>query len=637
GLELLDRGEPLVLVHGVARDEEGEHVADAGVGGHLVEPADLEPALRLGGDVVAEVREQVAAGDGVACGPGVADAVVGRRAEPVHDHMLRVHPAEHGGDHRVLRRLFLRIDRPVLEQPRDHRGEHLDVRDLLGPDVEDHVAVLGGPAAVPALEQVAHHHADLAPLAAEHLLELPRVHGVRALGLRVVLEPFVMEEHGYTSGGRGVGAGSRWSRGRARGCNARAPEAGGRARWRARPRAAPRRRRSRPRSRVKRRPWGSPARRLALVAHRAVGRDEGPAVGVLVQLELQHAGGAVDPALAVGLDAVERAQVRAAGADHELADAVGVGVAVGVLRREALVVVVVAGEREVDARLVSHPPELAQVAVAAVRPGAEAGMVPVRDGAGRGVRGEVGREPRELLGAGLDVDLAVQRDDVPGAEVVAVVSLARLAGVLAEVLEVRRRARRAVVVVAGDRPRALAVPSPGRVVALRELLRRAARVRVVAEREDGAGDRVEQRGGRLVAVAAAPRDVARADEHGRRVADGRLITVAGVGFGCGGGFVAGGEQDECRGGGSGRGTGGTTPWILRHISLAYFRLLRFERTGALHGVVRRGSRTGSGAQRPVEHRQGVLERGDELGRELLAALVADLLCSVRGRAGGAVG
>src|SRR5690606_3492263 len=85
-------------------------------------------------------------------------------------------------------------------------------------DVQDHVPVLGGPAAVPALEQIAHHHADLAPLAAEHLLQLPGEHRVRPLGPGVVLQALVVEEHGHTSGcggreprmgeGTGTGAGA---------------------------------------------------------------------------------------------------------------------------------------------------------------------------------------------------------------------------------------------------------------------------------------------------------------------------------------------------------------------------------------------------------------------------------------------
>jgi hypothetical protein len=45
GLQLLDGGQPLVLVHRVARDQEREHVPDAGVLGELVEARGLQAAL----------------------------------------------------------------------------------------------------------------------------------------------------------------------------------------------------------------------------------------------------------------------------------------------------------------------------------------------------------------------------------------------------------------------------------------------------------------------------------------------------------------------------------------------------------------------------------------------------------------
>src|SRR5215213_3937073 len=63
GLELFDGGQPLVLVHGVAGQQELEQVLDAGVVGHVVDAGHLQPALGLGVDVGVEVGQQVAAGD----------------------------------------------------------------------------------------------------------------------------------------------------------------------------------------------------------------------------------------------------------------------------------------------------------------------------------------------------------------------------------------------------------------------------------------------------------------------------------------------------------------------------------------------------------------------------------------------
>ena len=108
--------------------------------------------------------------------------------------------------------------------------------------------------------------------------------------------------------------------------------------------------------------------------------------------------------------------------------------------------------------------------------------------------------------------LGVQHHDVPGSEVVAVVAVRRRAGRGSEVGVVAGGIGRVVVVVPGGGPRARAVPSPGRAVAGVELGQRARVVDVVAQREDGAGDAVEQRRGLLVVVAAALRDVAGADE-----------------------------------------------------------------------------------------------------------------------------
>src|SRR3712207_861373 len=69
--------------------------------------------------------------------------------------------------------------------------------------------------------------------------------------------------------------------------------------------------------------------------------DEFPVVARRAQRELQHAVGAGVPHLAVGADSAQRPQVAAAGADDELTHAVGVGLPPVILRREALVIVVV--------------------------------------------------------------------------------------------------------------------------------------------------------------------------------------------------------------------------------------------------------------------------------------------------------
>src|SRR5438105_3426039 len=79
--------------------------------------------------------------------------------------------------------------------------------------------------------------------------------------------------------------------------------------------------------------------------------------------------------------------------------------------------------------------------------------------------------------------VAVEDNDVPGAEVVAVPTLPDLAGGGPEVVEVAGGVGRAVLVVAGRRPDPVLVAAPGRVVAGGEVRRRAVLVDVVAGRE----------------------------------------------------------------------------------------------------------------------------------------------------------
>src|SRR5205823_4224328 len=104
------------------------------------------------------------------------------------------------------------------------------------------------------------------------------------------------------------------------------------------------------------------------------------------------------------------------------------------------------------------------------RGGVEARVVEQRQDALPRGRCEICFEPR-LLGradAGRDVGIvAVQHDDVPGTEVVAVVSLGGIAGLPTPVAEVANGGRaRVVVAVAGDGVGAGFVPAPTRPVAV---------------------------------------------------------------------------------------------------------------------------------------------------------------------------
>src|SRR5437879_10611070 len=81
-------------------------------------------------------------------------------------------------------------------------------------------------------------------------------------------------------------------------------------------------------------------------------------------------------------------------------------------------------------------------------------------------RGEIGAQPLLLRRARGLRDVAVKGDDVPVAQVVAVVALRRIARGRTEVAEIAGGPGRAVLVVAGDRPGARLVPAPGGGVAV---------------------------------------------------------------------------------------------------------------------------------------------------------------------------
>src|SRR5207244_9774127 len=149
-------------------------------------------------------------------------------------------------------------------------------------------------------------------------------------------------------------------------------------------------------------------------------------------------------------------------------------------------------------------------------------------------RGEVGLEPLLLGRAGAVRDVRVQGDDVPIAQVVAVIALRGVAGRRAEVAEIAGGAGRVVIVVARCRPGARFVPTPGRAVAVRVVGARAIGVGVVAQGENGARDGVQQVRGERIRVHRAIGDVAGPDEddragrvhlHGDGVRTGARLTI----------------------------------------------------------------------------------------------------------------
>ena len=245
-----------------------------------------------------------------------------------------------------------------------------------------------------------------------------------------------------------------------------------------------------------------------------LGRQELPPVARRLEREHQHSPGR--PAdFTVRPRRSHRAQRRSACADDELTDAAdGIEPAVGVLRGEALVVVIVSGDHDIDAKLVERPPHLPHLALVAVEAGAEEWLVEIRQFALGLIRGQLVAQPGHLRRTGVSANFAVQGEHAPGAEGVAVVTEPWRAGAFAKVLKVRRSAGNLVFVVAGRRPRPLAMPPPGRVVAVAKVRGGSRRVGVVSGSEDRSRGAIEELRRQLAAASRAIADIAGANEDG---------------------------------------------------------------------------------------------------------------------------
>ncbi len=164
-----------------------------------------------------------------------------------------------------------------------------------------------------------------------------------------------------------------------------------------------------------------------------------------MQRQLQDASGVAIPHLAIWLDCREGAQTRAARADDELADApLWICPTSWILRCEPLVVVVMPIQYDIGTGIIERLPERLRKGLIAVLSGAETRMVPVGEGAGGRMSGEIGTQPlllrRARLAAAHRGALGVEYDNVPRTLVVGVVAFVRIAGSGTKVVIVASRA-----------------------------------------------------------------------------------------------------------------------------------------------------------------------------------------------------
>ena len=108
------------------------------------------------------------------------------------------------------------------------------------------------------------------------------------------------------------------------------------------------------------------------------------------------------------------------------------------------------------------------------------------------------------------VDITVERNDVPSANVVAVITSTGGTGIPAKVVKIRRSLESVVVVISGCGASTTTVPAPCRLVTFFEIIRSAARVGMVTHREHYAGNAVEELGRRCGLDPIATRNIASA-------------------------------------------------------------------------------------------------------------------------------
>src|SRR5690606_18660958 len=207
----------------------------------------------------------------------------------------------------------------------------------------------------------------------------------------------------------------------------------------------------------------------AIVESLAFDSEELPFIAIGVESQAEDTVGIRLANLTVRLELPERAKRDAAGADDKLANTMRhVEVAVRIHWCEPLVVVVVAREDEFNTVFVEGGVERIEIFVGTMFTGAPARLMPVREGANRGIRFEIFAEPLFLLGAGGDVDLGIQDDDVPDAKIVAVVPLVRISSDRPKVVKIRLSTVCPHLVVTDRRHGAIPMLTPGRVIAILE-------------------------------------------------------------------------------------------------------------------------------------------------------------------------
>jgi hypothetical protein len=157
----------------------------------------------------------------------------------------------------------------------------------------------------------------------------------------------------------------------------------------------------------------------------------------------------------IGLGRVECIVILATGSHHKLLDAVRVCRAAWVLQSKTFIVMIVTAQHDLSPGSVQIPPKGIVTGVTSMFAGGEARVVPVRQRTHAGVSRQIGLQPLFLRRTGsTTTDLTTVRiegNQVPGADIIAIVAFGPVAGRRTEVIIVTARAGCQIFVVANGR------------------------------------------------------------------------------------------------------------------------------------------------------------------------------------------
>ena len=189
----------------------------------------------------------------------------------------------------------------------------------------------------------------------------------------------------------------------------------------------------------------------------------------------------------VRLNNVESVKTPSARADDKLANSIRVCYTGGGLWAKPLVEVIVTGEDHVGLIILQGLPNGAHEPIVAVSSRTEQRMVPISQRTLGRIRGQIGAQPQLLRRTRLTTadlcTIAVERDQVPNAQVETIIPFVRWAGGHAKITKITGRACGVIFVVACSRKSDRLELAPGWFIGFLELVQRAILILIIAHRQ----------------------------------------------------------------------------------------------------------------------------------------------------------